>query len=376
MIIKPFKEPIFVTRPLLPDLKKVTKRLEKVWSSQWLTNNGPQHIILENKIKQFLKVENVSLFNNGTIALIVACQALKLKGEVITTPFTFAATTHVLKWNNITPVFCDIEKDTFNIDADKIEKLITPKTSAILAVHVFGNPCNVEKIQRIAKKYNIKVIYDAAHAFGTEIDGKGIGTFGDVTMFSFHATKLFHTAEGGALVMNDKALKQDIDYLKNFGIKTEEEIIKAGINGKMNELQASVGIEVLELVKREWKKREIIRREYIKNLSKIEGIGILDYPKNIHSSYQYFPIVIDEKKFGRSRNFIHSELKKYNVISRKYFYPLCSNFECYREFKSSNKKNLPIANEIANNIITLPFYGALNLSDVKTICYIIKTLKK
>lgn len=376
MNIKPFKSPIFITRPLLPDLNKVMKRLEKVWSSQWLTNNGPQHIILENKIKKFLKVENVSLFNNGTIALIVACQVLKLSGEVITTPFTFAATAHVLKWNNISPVFCDIEKDTFNIDVDKIEKLITPKTTAILAVHVFGNPCNVKRIEEIAKKHNLKVIYDAAHAFGTEIDGRGIGTFGDVTMFSFHATKLFHTAEGGALTIADKTLKQDIDYLKNFGIKTEEEVVKAGINGKMNELQASMGIEVLELVKMEWKKREKIRKEYVKNLSKIAGIRILDYPENVKSSYQYFPIIINEEKFGRSRDFLHSELKKYNVISRKYFYPLCSNYECYQDLKSSNREVLPVANKIANNVLTLPFYGKLKKDEVGMICEIIKSLAK
>src|SRR3972149_9664453 len=258
----PFKEPVYIARPLLPYLKAITKKLEEVWASKWLANNGPQHQILEKKIAEVLKVPYISLFNNGTIALIVACQSLRLLGEVITTPFTFPATPHVLTWNNIKPLCCDIDPVTMNIDPEKIESMITPQTTGILAVHVFGTPCNVLKIQEVADRYGLKVIYDAAHAFGVEINGEGIGNFGDISMFSFHATKLFHTAEGGALTFRDKNLKKRIDLLKNFGIKNEEEVVMPGINGKMNELQAVLGILVLNCIEEEKNKRKTLLNTY------------------------------------------------------------------------------------------------------------------
>jgi len=372
---EPFPHPIYITRPLLPDLELFKKKLEEVWDSQWLTNVGDQHRLLEERLKNLLKVPNVSLFNNGTIALIVACQSLRLSGDVITTPFTFPATTHVLTWNNIRPVFCDIDPVTMNIDANKIESMITPQTTGILAVHVFGTPCDIEKIQEIADRYGLKVIYDAAHAFQTEIDGVGIGNFGDITMFSFHATKLFHTAEGGALTFKDPNLKRRIDLLKNFGIKNEEEVVMPGINGKMNELQAALGLVVLDYIEEERNKRKQLLKIYRECLKGIEGISILDDMPNVKNSYQYFVIRIDEKQFGRSRDFVHQEFKKYNVFTRKYFYPLCSDYTCYRQLPSATIANLPVANKIVKEVLAMPFYGGLSEDDVKKICDILISFK-
>lgn len=372
--LEPFQQPIFITRPLLPDLHELTKKLQEVWDSQWLTNNGNQHILLEKKIKELLKVPNVSLFNNGTIALIVACQSLRLSGDVITTPFTFPATPHVLAWNNIRPVFCDIDPVTMNIDADKIESMITPQTTGILAVHVFGTPCDVEKIQEIADRFGLKVIYDAAHAFQCEIGGLGIGNFGDITMFSFHATKLFHTAEGGALVFKDNNLKGRIDLLKNFGIKNEEEVIMPGINGKMNEIQAALGLGVLDSIEEERNKRKKLLDIYREYLKDIDGISILD-ERSDTNSYQYFVIRVDEKLFGKSRDFIHEEFKKYNVFTRKYFYPLCSDYTCYRHLPFSTIDNLPVANKVVKEVLSMPFYGGLSEGDVEKICNILISFK-
>jgi dTDP-4-amino-4,6-dideoxygalactose transaminase len=366
--MKKFDEPIYVTRPLLPDLSQVNLKLEEIWKSQWLTNNGHQHQLLEEELKKTLKVPYLSLFNNGTIALIVAIQSLRLSGEVITTPFTFPATPHVLSWNGITPVFCDIDENTMNIDVNKIEKLITPKTTAILGVHVFGTPCDVYKIQEIADRHGLKVVYDSAHAFNTEIDGIGIGTFGDVSMFSFHSTKLFHTVEGGALTFNDKNLKQRIDLLKNFGIKNEEEVIMPGINGKMNEVQAAIGLVNLDYIQEERQKRHKIIDTYKKNLKDIEGISFYDIPDNINQSYQYFVIRINKEKFGISRNEVYDRFKEYNVFVRKYFYPLCSDYTCYSQLPSSTPDHLPVAKKIVNEVLCLPLYGNLALQDVEKIC--------
>lgn len=373
--MKPFKKPIYVTRPILPSIFEMKKKLEAIWTSQWLANEGDQHKLLEKEIRNALKVPAVSLFNNGTIALIVACQSLKLKGEVITTPFTFPATPHVLTWNRLKPVFCDIDPVTMNIDADKIEALITPRTSAILAVHVFGTPCNVEKIGKIAKKHNLKVIYDAAHAFGVEINGKGIANFGDISMFSFHATKLFHTAEGGALAFRDKKLKKKIDLLKNFGIADEETVIMPGINGKMNELQAALGLVVLKCIGKEWNKRELIRKAYLKYLSNIKGVSFIPEIKSVRKSNQYFVVCINEKSFGKSRDFVYNKLKKYNIFSRKYFYPLCSQYKCYSDLPSAKKNKLSVANKIVKEVLALPFYGGLSFKDIRKICDIIKSIK-
>ena len=373
--MKKFSEPIHITRPILPNLKKFTKNLIGVWKSQWLSNNGIQLQTLEKKIKKTLKVNHTSLFNNGTVALLTAIKSLDLKGEVITTPFTFPATPHCISWNNLTPVFCDIDPITMNIDPDKIESLITKKTSAILTVHVFGTPCDVKKIQKIADKHKLKVIYDAAHAFGTKINSIGIGNFGDISMFSFHPTKLFHTAEGGALAFKDIKLKRKIELLKNFGIKNQEEVVDIGINGKMNEIQAVLGLLVLEKVADEMKKRKLLLDTYHHYLRNIEGISFVKLPVNIKKSYQYFTIRINEKEFGKSRDYVYDKFKKYNVFTRKYFYPLCSEYPHYKNLPSSKKGNLPIAHEVIKEVLSMPFYGGLSVNDIEKICSILKSFR-
>lgn len=375
MKIKKLNKPIFITRPILPKITEVNSKLKEIWRSKWLSNNGPQHVRFEKEIRKKLKVPNVTLFNNGTIALLVAVRALKLSGEVITTPFTFPATPHALSWNNITPVFCDIDPITLNIDPNKIEKLITNKTSAILGVHVFGTPCNVEKIQEIAGRHKLKVLYDAAHAFGVELKGIGIGNFGDITMFSFHPTKLFHTGEGGALTYKNSKLNKLLYLLKNFGIKNEEEVVEIGINGKMNELQAVLGLLVLKNTEEERRKRKILFEIYKKCLKNIEGIGFIDHQAGVKNSYQYFVIRIDEKKFGKSRDYVYEKFKKYNVFTRKYFYPLCSEYPHYKNLSSSKKSNLPIAQQVVKEVLSMPFYGELSVQDVEKICHILKSFR-
>lgn len=372
MIAKKFKEPIYVTRPLLPSLDQVYSQLQEVWNSKWITNNGPKHKELESKLKEYLKADNVVMFSNGTLALELGLKSLDISGEVITTPFTFPATVQALDRNGLTPVFCDIEDKTLNIDASKIEKLITDKTSAILAVHVFGNPCNVEKIKEIADKYNLKVIYDGAHAFGSHINGKSIGSYGDMTMFSFHATKLFNTIEGGCLVFKDNKLYEKLNLLKNFGIVSPEKVVISGTNAKLNEVQAAVGIEVLKIVKEERKRRKYIKKIYENGLCNIPGIKIVNKLDDENSSYQYFTIEIDEDKYGISRDELHVELKKYNIITRKYFYPLCSEFEWYKHLPSAKKENLPVSHEVVKKVLSMPYYGELNIEDVNQICEIIR----
>lgn len=372
MIAKKFKEPIYVTRPLLPSLDQVYSQLQEVWNSKWITNNGPKHKELESKLKEYLKADNVVMFSNGTLALELGLKSLDISGEVITTPFTFPATVQALDRNGLTPVFCDIEDKTLNIDASKIEKLITDKTSAILAVHVFGNPCNVEKIKEIADKYNLKVIYDGAHAFGSHINGKSIGSYGDMTMFSFHATKLFNTIEGGCLVFKDNKLYEKLNLLRNFGIVSPEKVVISGTNAKLNEVQAAVGIEVLKIVKEERKRRKYIKKLYENGLCNIPGIKIVNKLDDENSSYQYFTIEIDEDKYGISRDELHIELKKYNIITRKYFYPLCSEFEWYKHLPSAKKENLPVSHEVVKKVLSMPYYGELNIEDVNQICEIIR----
>ena len=371
-IPKAFSEPIYVTRPLCPPLPLIYEKVAEVWASKWLTNMGAQHKALEAALTKVLKVPYLSLFNNGTNALITACQSLRLSGEVITTPFTFAATPHVLSWNNIRPIFCDIEADTMNIDAEKIETMITPQTTAILPVHVFGTPCNVQKIQEVADRYGLRVIYDAAHAFGVEIDEVGIGNFGDISMLSFHATKLFHTVEGGALLYNNKNFKSRIDLLKNFGIKNEEEVLMPGFNGKMNELQAAVGLVVLDFIDEEREKRKRLIEVYKSCFSGIAGISFFTPPPHVKSNYQYMVIRINEEEFGRSRNEVYDELKKYNVFSRKYFYPLCSDYACYKSLPSSAASNLPVARQVVQETLSLPLYGELGEESAETIATLVK----
>lgn len=376
-MIEAFKERIYVTRPVFPTIEEVTEKLRDIWAAKWLTNNGPQHTMLEHELTECLKVPYLSLFNNGTIALIVACQSLRLSGEVITTPFTFAATPHVLSWNNIAPIFCDVDAETMNIDADKIESMITPHTTAILAVHVFGTPCDVEKIQEVADRYGLRVIYDAAHAFGVEIGGCGIGTFGDISMFSFHATKLYHTVEGGALTHKNEHLKQRIDLLKNFGIKNEEEVVMPGINGKLNEISAAIGRIMLGYVEDERQKRIRLHAIYNEELADVDGLTLMPTcAADVKLNYQYYVIRIDEKIFGRSRDFVYGELRNYNVYARKYFHPLCSEFTCYRQLNSANPANLPVANVVGQQVLSMPMYGGLSEDDVRKICAILKSFKR
>jgi len=363
------KNKIFITQPLLPDLEDFKTHLEDIWHSKWLTNMGEKHNLFENRLKDVLKVKHVSLFNNGTIALLTALKALELPygSEVITTPFTFAATPHCISWNGLKPVFCDIEPNTMCIDADKIESLITPNTSAILAVHVYSFPCDVEKIEDIARRRNLKVIYDGAHAFSTEINGRGIGTFGDITMFSFHATKLFNTVEGGCLTYNNDDLVRKIYNLRNFGIQSQELVEEVGINGKMNEIQAAFGLLNLELFEAEKAKRAGVKVIYDENLPKIKGIIVPKMPLNTTHSYQYYPIVIEDD-YPLSRDELYEKFKQANIMTRKYFYPLCSDFECYKTLPSSQKENLPVANNLKNKVLCLPFYGNLEDEVIGNIC--------
>lgn len=364
---------IFVTRPLLPNLSSLETHLNDIWESKWLTNMGSKHNELENKLKDVLKVPNVSLFNNGTIALLVAIKALDLPygSEVITTPFTFAATPHCIAWNGLKPVFCDIEPNTMTIDADKIESLITPNTSAILGVHVYGFSCDVERIDAIAKKHNLRVIYDAAHAFSTEINGKGIGTFGDITMFSFHATKLYNTIEGGCLTFNDTDLVRKIYNLRNFGIQSEELVEEVGINGKLNEIQAAVGLENLKLYKAEQEKRKLVKAFYDENLSKIKGIRIPKMPENVTNSYQYYPIVIKDD-YELTRNELYEKFKAANILTRKYFYPACTDYECYKNDLAVKLADLSVVNDLKHRVLCLPYYGALTNEELNIICEVIK----
>lgn len=371
----PFEKPVFITSPLIPDLEKVNQRLSRIWESKQLTNNGSQHKELNLKLKEYLETDYLSLFNNGTMALLLGLKALNLTGEVITTPFTFPATVQALDWNNLTPVFCDVNPITLNIDADKIEGMITEYTSAILAVHVFGNPCETEKIQEIAGKYKLKVIYDGAHAFGMKVNGRSISSFGDMTMFSFHATKLFNTVEGGALAFSDARLAGKLELLKNFGLLNGEEVLLSGLNAKLNEVQAGIGMEVLELVEGERKKRHELQKAYRHHLEGIPGIRIITDLEGEFSSYQYFVIEIDENKFGQSRDFVHEELKKYNVFTRRYFYPLCSDFEWYKKLDSAQAENLPIAQQAVRQVLAMPYYGGLESESVSVICRMIREIQ-
>lgn len=364
---------IYVTQPLLPEINNFENQIEEIWASKWLTNMGIKHNELESKIKDVLKVNCCSLFNNGTIALLTALKAMDLPygSEVITTPFTFAATPHCIVWNNCKPVFCDIEPNTMTIDADKIEDLITPNTSAILAVHVYGFPCNVKKIDKIAKKHDLKVIYDAAHAFSTEIDGVGIGNFGDISMFSFHATKLFNTIEGGALTYNNPHLIKKIYNLRNFGIRNEEVVEEVGINGKMNEVSAAMGLENLKIFRCEQEKRRKIKEFYNENISKIKGIRIPKMPENTTDSYQYYPIVIEDE-YPLSRNELYDKYRSYNILTRKYFYPACTDYDCYKNDLSVKLSDLSVVNDIKHRVLCLPYYGSLTEEDLNTIIEIMK----
>ncbi len=370
--MKKLDKPIFVTQPSLPGLQEFIPYLEQIWENKILTNNGPFHKQLEEELANFLKVPYVSLFANGTLALVTALQVLRITGEVITTPYSFVATTHSLWWNNIKPVFVDIEQKFCNLNMEKIEAAITPKTTAILPVHVYGNPCNVGQIQEIADTYGLKVIYDAAHAFGVEYNGHGICNFGDLSVLSFHATKVFNTFEGGAIISHDAATKKRIDYLKNFGFAGETTIMAPGINSKMNEFQAALGLLQLKHHDENIKKRKVIVKIYREELKEVKGLSFLPNLNNTVSNYAYFPIFIDKKKFGLSRDILYERLKQNGIFGRRYFYPLISNFPMYNKLPSSEISNLSVATKVSEEVICLPLYSDLNQSEVERIVNTIK----
>ncbi len=366
-------DPVYVTRPTMPDLSSYNACLEQIWQSRWLTNDGEFHQRFENSLKEHLGVEHLSLFVNGTIALLVALQALRINsGEVITTPFTFPATVHVLHWNRITPVFCDIDEKTFNIDPARIDSHITPDTKAILAVHVYGTPCDVKAIQSIADRHGLHVIYDAAHAFGVEIDGRSILEHGEISALSFHATKLFTSVEGGALVSKSKQQRDRIQFSKNFGISDEETVIGPGINGKMNELQASFGLLQLELVKKEIEDRRQRTELYRRLLIDLPGITYLRDITGVSHNYAFFPVLVDEAVYGVGRDRLADILRECNIFSRKYFSPLCSQYPCYSALPSSRADNLPVASRAAERVLCLPLYGQLEESVVEVVCGILE----
>ncbi|MBI5847484.1 MAG: DegT/DnrJ/EryC1/StrS family aminotransferase [Nitrospirae bacterium] len=362
---------IFVTRPDLPPLEEFVKSLEEIWDSRWLTNMGKFHREFEEALCEYLGVKYLSLFTNGTLALITALQVLRITGEVITTPFSFVATTHALHWNGIKPVFCDIEPDYFNLDPEKIEAAITPKTTAILPVHVYGNPCNVERIAGIADTYGLKVIYDACHAFGVRVKGESVLNFGDLSVLSFHATKIFTTFEGGAIVCHDEKTKKRIDYLKNFGFANETTVVAPGINAKMSEFQAALGLLQLKYVDKFIEKRGQIAEIYKNKLRDVKGIRIIKDIKDLRRNYGYFPILIDPKESGKTRNEIYQELKDQGYLVRRYFFPLISQFPTYRGLPSASSDNLPVAEDVATNILCLPIYSSLSGDHVETICSIL-----
>lgn len=362
---------IYVTKPFLPPLDEFNEYLKQIWDSGQLTNNGTLHQKLESELAKFLDVPYVSLFANGTLALITALQALDLKGEVITTPYSFVATSHALWWNGIKPVFVDIDPFSLNLDPTKIEAAITAKTSAILPVHVYGTPCDETAISSIAKKHNLKLIYDAAHAFNVKENGYSVANYGDLSILSFHATKVYSTIEGGAIVSHTAEMKRHIDDLKNFGFRNEITVVAPGINAKMNELQAAYGLLSLKYVNDAIIKRKIIADHYYKQLEDIKGISVLKHDSRISHNYSYFPIFIDAKLYGRTRDELYEELKAKNIFSRRYFYPLISDFKPYCELESAKPQNLKTAHKIADTVLCLPIYPDLTEEELRRILQII-----
>lgn len=358
---------ITVTSPLLPNLDDFNEMLKQIWESKWITNNGSFHKQLEKELAAYLKVPYISLFTNGTLPLITALQALRITGEVITTPYSFVATTHALWWNGIKPVFVDIDPRTGNIDPDRIEAAITPKTTAIMPVHVYGKPCDTQRIQEIADQYGLKVIYDAAHAFGVEVNGESILNAGDLSTLSFHATKVYNTVEGGAMVMHDERMKKRIDYLKNFGFANETTVVGPGINSKMDEVRSAYGLLNLKQVDKAIEARHQVAIKYREALRDVEGITFFDDMPGVRHNYSYFPIFVDEKKYGMSRDELYFKMKEQNVLGRRYFYPLISEFSTYRGLESAKPENLPEAHKMADSVICLPMHHALNDEDIQRI---------
>lgn len=368
--------PIFVTKPVLPDLDEFIPFLKQIWDNKILTNNGPFHQELERELALFLGVPFLSLFANGTLALITALQALRITGEVITTPYSFVATTHSLWWNNIKPVFADIEPESCNLDPAKVEAAITPKTTAILPVHVYGIPCKVNRLQKIAETYGLKLIYDAAHCFGVKHQGIGICNYGDLSILSFHATKVFNTMEGGAIICHDEATKKRIDYLKNFGFAGETTIMAPGINSKMNEMQAALGLVQLKHYDENISKRKTITQIYRDSLVNIKGIKILPEPVDTESNFAYFPVFVDTNMYGISRDQLYEKLKQHNIFGRRYFYPLISEFSMYTGIESSAPSNLPVATSLAKEVLCLPIFPDLQERDLSRIIELVQNERK
>jgi len=368
-------EPVYVAQPTMPPIEKYQELVQTIWASKWLTNNGQFHQEFERRLAAYLGCEHVSAFCNGTIALLVALQMLRInEGEVITTPFTFPATAHVLYWNRIRPVFCDIDATTFNLDPACIERLISPDTRAIMPVHVFGNPCDIEEIQEIADRHGLDVIYDAAHAFAVRYKDRPIVEAGDLSVLSFHATKLFTSIEGGAIVSKTSADKKRVDFLKNFGFANEETVIGPGINGKMNEFQAAFGLLQLDMIDNEIANRRRLTATYRKGLADVPGIQVQNDLPQVQHNYAYFPVLVNEPEYGMGRDALYTRLKEFNIFTRKYFYPLCTQFSCYSALPSAAPSNLPVAESVTRRILCLPLYGTLKGEAVRTICTVIREL--
>lgn len=357
---------VYVTQPMLPPLEEFLPYLQEIWDNKWLTNNGPFHQRLEEALANELGVEHISLFTNGTIALITALQCLRITGEVITTPFSFVATSHSLHWNGVKPVFADIDPVSFNLDPARIEAAISPLTTAIMPVHVYGHPCDVDAIQDIAGRYGLRVIYDAAHAFGVRVDGKSILTNGDLSVLSFHATKVFNTFEGGAIVCRDRRTKERIDLLKNFGFADEVTVVAPGINGKMNEVQAAFGLLQLKYVDQALARRRMINETYRAALADVRGLMIHELPVGVDVNYSYFPILVTDQ-FSVTRDVLYDEFKARGIFCRRYFYPLISEFPTYRGLPSSSPSNLPVATKVASQILCLPIHPGLSVEEQKRV---------
>ncbi len=371
-MIEKLNKTVLVTQPSMPPLEEFVEYLKQIWDSKWLTNNGRFHQELEKALCEYLGVKYISLFSNGTLALITALQTLRITGEVITTPYSFVATTHSLWWNNIKPVFVDIEPNTFNIDPDKIEAAITPKTTGILPVHVYGNPCDLYRIKEIADVYGLKVIYDACHTFGVKLNGIPVLNFGDLSVMSFHATKVYNTFEGGAIVCHDEVTKKRIDNLKNFGFVNETSVVIPGINAKMNEVQAAMGLLQLKYISDAIEKRKQCALQYRNELKSIEGITCFYDLEGVNHCYSYFPILIDKNKYGKTRDEMYDVLKKNGIFGRRYFYPLISQFPTYRGLESAQPGKMPIAERITEQVLCLPIYPDLKIEERNKIISILK----
>lgn len=362
---------IKVTSPLLPNLDEFHEMLKEIWASKWITNMGQFHKQLEQALCEYLKVPYISLFTNGTLPLLTALQALRIKGEVITTPYSFVATTHSIWWNGCKPVFVDIEEDTCGIDPNKIEAAITPQTTAIMPVHCYGRPVNMSAIQAIADKYGLKVIYDAAHAFGVEVNGESVLNAGDMSTLSFHATKVYNTLEGGALVMHDEQTKKRIDYLKNFGFAGETEVVAPGINSKVDEVRAAYGLINLKQVDEAIEKRRQVAVKYREALKTVPGLRFFDDIPDVRHNYSYFPIFINAEEYGKTRDQLYFEMRDANVFGRRYFYPLISSFSTYCGLPSAAPENLPVATKVANEVICLPMHHELSDEDINRVLELI-----